>query len=449
MIPLTINAPIPFGYHRDGTIAQAEMRRRCAVVVGETNSGKSVVLHNLTAGLIRCPDVLVWHIDIGGAGLALPWIEPWLEHEMSSPVIDWVAPDEDEALTMTRYALDIIRSRRINYRRLMRNANTDILPVTHGLPTIHIVMDESAEVTGDGAHPELISNVTRIIKLGRFVGVRMALSGLRATATEIPTNAFKQIGLRIGMKVADEAEAGYLFGWRYRPDPQDTPYAGCGLWRDGQDGTVLPFRSYNLSQPEEIVRIAKACEHWRPILDEPSRLGRGEAAYLSRWDRTVPLLTGETSSGTPRETVTGTRGGTDVAAPSRPVAAGGIGNLAAVDAAISRGKAQLAAERLATMPQEYVDRQAAALEAQFTSEPHTPEPPAELVTEAEARMLELLIKAGSEGTSGHKLVQQLAADGFKASRDSVYRWLRRNHVIDGGRGVYIHPRYGERSHGGD
>src|SRR2546425_8816271 len=155
MIPLSISGPISFGWHRDDTIAAAEMRQRCVLVVGDTGSGKSVVLQNINAGLVRCPDVLVWHIDLGGAGMSLPWLGPWLDGEARRPVVDWVAPDVDEALAMTETALGIIQRRRVAYRRATRRADVDMLPLTPRLPRLYIVPDEGAEARGITPSPKL------------------------------------------------------------------------------------------------------------------------------------------------------------------------------------------------------------------------------------------------------------------------------------------------------
>ena len=139
LTPLTLNGPIPFGVHRDGTVAAAEMRQRNAAVVGELGSGKTTVEHNLTAGLVRCPDCIVWMIDLGGGGLAMPWLNPWLDGDMRTPVVDWVAAELDEALLMTGMAVEIILHRRRVYRQLMKSRDVDKLPVDSHVPGIYIV----------------------------------------------------------------------------------------------------------------------------------------------------------------------------------------------------------------------------------------------------------------------------------------------------------------------
>jgi S-DNA-T family DNA segregation ATPase FtsK/SpoIIIE len=416
MLPLTINGPIPFGWHRDDTVAAAELRSRCALAVGETGSGKSNLLQNLNAGLVRCPDALVWHIDLGGAGMSLPWLGPWLDGETDRPVIDWVAADVPEAIAMTECALAVITRRRLAYRREARRADVDMLPLTHQVPGVYIVLDEGAEAMGVTASARLQANLVSIIELGRSVGVRVVLSALRATSDVLPARAKRQLGLRVGMRVTDPEEINHLFGWSYRPDPEDTPYPGCGLWRDGAAGPVRPFRSWDLTRPSSIGRVARACQSWRPTLDGPSLAGAQRELYEGRWERVRPLLDGDPPMAVPAAANPGGQPG------------GGL-DLSKVDEAI-------AVARILTMPRQAVDARVAELEQRLAPRPG----PAGGAVEPRARMLELLDAAGPDGLSGDAVLSALRDEGVSVARSTVFEWLRRD-AVDGGYGRWITPRH--------
>lgn len=424
---LTGNGPLPLGRYRDGTPAVATMRLTCSLVAAATNGGKSNFLHTLTANYVRCPDVLVWHIDLGGAGLALPWLTPWLDGQMEHPVIDWPATTVDEAIEMTEFALQVIAVRRRAYRRLMTEHNTDVVPCSPRLPQIRIILDETAEAAGVSSSPRLQANIVRIIQVGRAAGVRFDLSVLRATATNLPTDAQSQIGLRSVFNVHDDAEVGHALGWHTRLNLGRARHPGMGWLRLSLADGIREYRTPHTALPATIATIARACEARRPGLDEPSPQVPGRDAYLSRWERVVPRLGDDGEPAHERRS----------RAAHEPLDLGPLGQKLQIARAVQ------ARARLASMPDRYVDQQWPDLAAQLVGEQPATEPvtDAEPPGDAKARMLELLDAAGPEGTSGHRLHQALTAEGIAVSRDTVYRWLGQT-AIDGGRGVYIHPKFG-------
>lgn len=453
MRPLTVNRPIPFGTHSDGTPAAAELRARCALVVGETGSGKTVTLQNFQAGLLRCPDALVFNIDLGGGGLALPWLGPWLDGDMARPGIDWLAPTVEEARIMARWCVDVILRRRVAYRAHMRAQNVDKLPITPQIPAIYVVIDEGGESVGLGADLELTALLTKIDELGRGVGVRKVISTLRATSELIPTRSMRQIGIRIGMQVADETELAYLFGYRHRFDPADTPHKGCGLWRDGLTGKVRPFRSYDLTEPDRIGRIAAACEPWRPDIDEGSLTPAAARVWAERWDRVRPWLNGDDEA----QASPGSAGLADLApsptaSPPSPTrvspAAGPLDGLdmGLLDSKLAAAKRALLAEQTspgdvaqawAALAGRLADDRAAGGEGWGA----TPGP------DPKALMLDILRQAGAAGMSGPRMHAALAAAGVEVSPRTVYRWLNDATantpptVVDAGYGAYVAPQW--------
>jgi hypothetical protein len=441
--PLSINRPIPFGRHRDGSTAAALLRRQSFVIVGEPDSGKSVGLHVFNAGLMRCPDALVWHIDLGGAGLSAPWIGPWLDGDMARPVVDWVAHDLDEALLMTETAIQIVKGRRAVYREWMRRQNTDVLPVSAEIPAIEILMDEVAEGVGVAGHPALQERVVRINQLGRFVAVRMGVAALRATTDVLPKAAMTSIGARIGMRVADDAELSYLMGWKLRFDPSAYPYPGCGLWRPGNSGPPPEkFRFYDLSEPERLERLAWACEPWRPALDEGSLSTVHpdlRALYATRWERTGAALSGDWTGGSPSPAHPGPRAQVQMS-PAGPVSPSGSArpapDVSRLDAKIDHARRVIASEqRKARLD---VDSEWAALAGHLADDRAAGGAgwaDDDGATEPRARMRQLVDAAGDDGVSISKILKSLADEGHDVPKPTLYRWLKKD-TTDGGYGIW-------------
>lgn len=286
--PLTINSPLPIGLYRDGSVTEIPLRWVCALIVGQVGSGKTNLLQVLNAGLVRCPDVLVWHIDVAGAGLALPWVLPWAEGRADRPAVDWLAPTVDEVDLMTRMALEIIGTRKSAYRQRMRAANDDKIPVGPDVPQIVIVVDEVAELPD-----RLKDRLESISNTGRAAGVRLVTCALRATSDYITPGVKKHAAVRIGQRVSDEEELAFLFGWGARVSPDDAPFEGCGhVTPAAGQITPRPYRAYRIT-PDDIDVIAVECAPLRPVLDEVSASVPSGAAYVDRWQRTLPVLLGQ------------------------------------------------------------------------------------------------------------------------------------------------------------
>ncbi|MFI1798977.1 DNA translocase FtsK [Streptomyces sp. NPDC020379] len=282
---LTITEEFPIGLFSDGTDVPASLLGDCGVLIGETDSGKTNQLHGVNASLSRMPDVLIWHVDITGAGISLPWITPWAtEGTAAASVVDWTANTADEARIMLRMANQIIASRKTRYQRLMRSKNMDTLPVSADVPAIVIVTDETAQLPQD--IKDLLDGV---INVGRAVRVRALICGLRATQDTISAAMKKQAKLRIGMTVTDPEELSYLFPGFAMLDPNDAPYPGSGFHMWGKKHPIRPFKGFRLD-PASIAEICNAVADRRPVLDKISASVPAGAYYGARWARTLPGL---------------------------------------------------------------------------------------------------------------------------------------------------------------
>lgn len=396
-------------------------------------------LHTLTAGHVRCPDVLVWHIDLGGAGLALPWARPYLRGDIRRPVVDWPAPSLDEALVMTEFALQVIDGRRIAFSDLMADENVDLIPISHDIPAIRIVLDETAEAAGIYADTRLKSNIIRIIQLGRAVAVRIDLSALRAVATVLPTDAQQQIGTRALFSVNDEAEVGRALGWHTGLRLDQIKHKGGGRIRIGSSGPIDAFRTLRTALPRTIAGIAAACEPYRPTLREVED-PRGplahlplRSAYLSRWDRVVPLLT----TGSPVSRPTAVAG-----SPARGSQAGSPGpggslvetiNGIADDAARLVGRAQ-------HLGRVDFDSEWRRLTGDLESDVlRCVGDDAETLPGSNSdAALAVLRRFGAAGASGTAVHEALVGAGRQVSLSRVYDYLNER-AVKVRHGVYIHP----------
>lgn len=442
--PLTVNNLIPLGPHRNGETAGGEFRRASALIIGQVDSGKTNTMQVTNAGLVRCVDTLVWHIDLNGGGMSLPWVLPWHEQPgLANPAVDWVAPTGEEASIMVRTALVIAKRRKTAYQPLMRAHNDDKIPISPEVPEIVIVLDEMAEVMGETTlWPRVRDDLAEIDRIGRAVGVRTVKCGLRATA-EITggANVKKQSATRIGMRVQDPEELIFLFGNAKGISAEEMADAGYGYLALGSSPARL-FRSWRL-RPTQIGEIAVAVAGRRPALDAPSMEAAG-TPYKDRWNRLAPWLdSAMTGTATP-------------AAPTPPAAAVASGDLPSAtsmgDAMQGLDDARAALNRAepegTTLPTN------GALAAQFDdiiagwdlpapdrAGPASPPPPGPAL-HARERMFELLRDTGVAGTTPTELADRLQGEGYSTTRQTVQAWLRearsRGEVWWRPGGIYIH-----------
>ncbi len=449
---LTGTGLIPVGWYRDNRPVLIPVREDCILCISATGGGKTGFLHALTAGHVRCPDVLVWHIDLGGAGLALPWARPYLRGDIRRPVVDWYAADLDEALWMTEFALQVIKGRRAAHGDMMADADATILPISPRIPAIRIVVDETAEAAGMSADPRLTQNIIRIIQLGRAMAVRMDLSGLAAIATVLPTDAQRQIGTRALFAVNDEAEIGRALGWHTKLRLDSIRHKGGGRIRIGAAGPVDAFRTERADQPSTIAAIAAACVDRRPTLGEVAH-PRGPLAhlplrdvYLSRWDRAgsraggPPVSQGEPPAHGPR-----TPPGSPAAHPTRPTSLVDTIHAAADEAVRAVGRAKHLGRvdfdgewrRLSGELETDVLRGAADTTMGADGD-GDPERGGQLPADNRAAALAVLRRFGADGASGTAVHAALVAAGRQVSLSRVYDYLN-----DGAarlrHGAYVHP----------
>lgn len=290
--PLDFNEDFDIGPERDFTPAVINMRQSSTMVAGQKRSGKTNELQAIISKLMRMPNVLVWIIDFNGGGLALPWIQAWNEMgRPGNPPIDWVAHTPDEALMMVTAASEIAKKRKIAYQQLMRQQNTDLLPLTPEIPGIVIVMDECAEILGTAVTDQTMRRIEEkyleVLRIAGAVGINEITCGLRATVDVFGSTMIKaQSQNRIGMRMGDVEEIAYLIGWDAKIQPADMPGQGYGCYTNGERSAL--FKGWRVT-PNIITKGVAETNQLRPALDKVS-LSVVPEGYASRWDRARALF---------------------------------------------------------------------------------------------------------------------------------------------------------------
>lgn len=294
--PLSVNEPAPIGVRRDGQPEGPVNRQASMLLVGQRGSGKTNLMNVMIANQCRMVDSLTFVIDLNGGGLALKWMRAW--HAVGRPgrpPIDWVADTPEKARGMAAALVRIAKARKVGYQDREIAANDDKLPVDAEVPEIRVFNDEGAEIFSTRSRRNetlrsIADDLVQTLEIARAAAVNETTSGLRATQDVISDpQILKQSTFKAGMKVADDAELNYFFGYNHNASAEDAPYPGCALVRDG-DGQVHPLKVYRL-QPAQILDIVKATADRHPELDELSRRAAGDA-YEQRWMNTDHLFGG-------------------------------------------------------------------------------------------------------------------------------------------------------------
>lgn len=294
--PASIYDKAPIGFLPDGIIIKLALKWVWMCLIGQTDSGKSSMLHLVNTYLVRCVDALVWHIDIGGGGgISRPWVAPWHEGRAARPAVDWAATTVEEAELMCRAAIAIIEGRKRHYADQLDNGKVRCSPE---VPHIVVVSDETANL------PERIKGLlTQANQTGRAAGVRGITCALRGTADDLPTAIRKHSRVRIGMRVSDADEIRYLFDRPGKVDPALADDQGSGWIEHQEEDTdgksigqkyLTPFKAFFMPDTQ-IDEAAIAVAPLRPDLDAPSvaladSVSRSVRAYSDRWERTIPQL---------------------------------------------------------------------------------------------------------------------------------------------------------------
>jgi hypothetical protein len=390
---LSINAPIPVGLYEDGQVCSVSLREIATLVVGLRGSGKSNLLNVLLAQLARCPDVLIFAIDLKGGRMAAPWVEPWRADRAQSPVVDWLATDREEAERMLRALL-----RAVQARSRSGSGGEKIIPSPRQ-PAVLLVCDEIAVILGLGTggprtslqgvtNATLAGLATQLVMTGRSEAIDLIMATQRASISMTGSADLKsQCALRIGLGVATEAEARLIIpdDVRIAGDLARLRHPGTGIVHQGRHGRVMPAKFYRMEH-EAIAPVAERYGHLRPQPDPLLEEALGED-YATRWDRARAAVRGV--PGRPAMTASVT-----AVLPNWPPAALPSGHEAAQPSG----------------------HEAAPPSAVVAAPPDARHPD-------RGAMIALLRSAGVKGMTVLGITEQLAAGGRDIAQQTVARWL--------------------------
>jgi hypothetical protein len=284
--PMSITNEFSVGRYLDGTPTLIELMQAAGLAAGQRGGGKTVLLQNITASLVRCVDVVVWHVDLNGGGMAAPWTTPYALGQIEHPAVDWVATTPKQALKMAKVALAIAKDRKARYQSLLIRENVDVLPVRPGLPLIMIMVDEAAEVTGETAVKEaqaVSKALQEVQRIGRAMCVNVFFSTQRATGDYLPAQVKKGSSVAFCTRVKDEAELAHVFDWHKGIDPEMLTEPGQMFIQRGT-GAVKMFKGYRLL-PQQIIHIAVNTQQIRAGAQlDPRALRVGGDTYQDRWE---------------------------------------------------------------------------------------------------------------------------------------------------------------------
>jgi hypothetical protein len=412
---LSITRPIPVGLYEDGQVCAVTLREIASLIVGLRGSGKSNLLNVLLAQLARCPDVLIFAIDLKGGRMAAPWIEPWLAGRSPRPVVDWLATDREEAERMLRALL-----RAVQARSRSGSGGEKITPSPRQ-PAILLVCDEIAVILGIGTggprtsldgvtNATLAGLATQLVMTGRSEAIDLIMATQRGTVTMTGSADLKsQCGLRIGLGVASEADARLIIpdDIRIAADLARLRHPGTGIVQQGKQGRVLPVKFFRIEH-EAISEIAERYGRIRPGPDKLLEDALGED-YATRWS------------------------------PGRAARIPGVASRPLVPASIA-GPAEAPPHAIAQAapraipgtgrPPLLPHAAPPAIEADVVygargvgGEPGHRGGPADAGHPARLRMMTLLKSAGVRGMTVRSISEQLTADGRDVAQQTIHRWL--------------------------
>ncbi|MBV2364236.1 P-loop NTPase family protein [Streptomonospora nanhaiensis] len=282
----SINQPLVMGVRADGSLAEVSLRWVCGILIGQTGSGKSNALTVLITQLLRCDDVVVVGIDPNGGKAFRPFIRPWLKAGRTGrPAIEWIAPDggegsDERAWKLVNWLVKSIDRRAAAYESLMEEVDDDKIPVSHDLPHIVLITDETASLSR-----RVKAKLAELSNRSRAVSIRQLTCALRAIdagGNGIPTDLLAQGKVRIAMDVQDDNELAYLFGWSKRtPKAEESKGVGTGFVSEGQE--VPRQQKVYRAAPSAAADFAVHTEHLRPQVDQVT-IDTDRDAWESRWD---------------------------------------------------------------------------------------------------------------------------------------------------------------------
>jgi hypothetical protein len=322
--PRSILHGLDLGVLRNTGRGKIPIREESVAVVGTAGAGKTTLLHRFVKQIACCTDGMLGVADMNEGDIGRAWTEAWWDGKAPYPVVSWVAWDAREAYILAVFSLGVAKGRKRRSGPLKRAANDSLMPIGNGTagqppPWWGLLWDESAELIGgdasrgqvDGLNPDEVKELIRnfmatmasIARLARDAGVRHILSALRAVDGFIDPDLLGLTAVRVGMRMDNDRDPGYLFGWEKGGTNMKNLRKGSGRFALGYGQTTQPFMSPNML-PNDIyeLSIAIAKAGIGPWELQPEDITAGETevektiglkhAWRDRWIRAEPALFG-------------------------------------------------------------------------------------------------------------------------------------------------------------
>ena len=415
----TINEEFAVGIDEIGGVTKITLQGLHMFLVGATGMGKSNLLNVIIAQLARCPDTLIWVIDMKYGRTARPWIAAWARGETQDPAIDWVATTRDEASLMINAFKTAVEARAKSGK-----GGSKITP-SASTPQIILICDEMAGLfsqktsgkksrlpEGATSNQEFIELSEEVTQLGRSEACSSAWATQRGTANFSGSGNLKaNCMMRIALGAATEGDLQYVI-----PDAKasrkqlaymgSTPGVGLTAITSNVSGLTRFFwhdhpevngqsLCYDGDSPDRCVpecpvyQSSMEVGRVRPALDRITAERIGEV-YANRWRRVQE---------DPDSTLL----------PGGQLPAGAVG-IASVD----------------TSDFEEIMRRGGIKDGESNDHP------------ARIRYREMLAARKAFGASTAQLMRWLKEEGLEVARETLQRWMR----ADSQAGLVHNPDYG-------
>lgn len=431
--PLSIWEDLTIGVNEDKSPAVINLRQASGLIASRRGGGKTNLLKVLIENLLRCRDNLVWIADLNGGGLAVPFMLPYVDGEVDTPPIDWVADTPEAVMVMAEVAAAIAKDRKARYAALTARSGGDLLPVTADLPQITIVVDESAELDGEPMAKKAMESLMKVQRIGRAEAVNVVFSALRPTQDTIPVPVRKQTALKLAGPMDDDTDLGYMMaGAKVRS--ADLIHPGTFYLRRGDVGAPVRQIKVYRTTPDRIAAVVRATSGSRPQLDRAGQQVGGKA-YAARLDVLRPWLdrmAGKPEAG-PAAVVTVSAGpsarpqaaaaAVDVEAEAPATAADRDARRAAAREKLRRFTARL---EVSQMPKDRLDDAFGALVADLRPAASQGQGGGSGEGWRPELLIDVARDAGPEGITPTEMRRTLEAKGVAVPSDkTVYGWLKR------------------------